>query len=47
MTKYIYKSKKTGKKVYSDTPLKDKDLILVRQIKDGMMKSSEIIKKHL
>lgn len=45
MKKYIYKNKKTGKKIESDTPLLDKNLVLVSQIKDGKMKSAFIIKK--
>jgi hypothetical protein len=45
MKKYTYKNKKTGKKIHSDIPLKDKDLVLVAQIKDGMMRSKEINKK--
>lgn len=45
MKKYIYRNKKTGKKVYSDKPLQDKDLVLVTQIRDGRMKSNEVTQK--
>jgi hypothetical protein len=45
MNKYIYKSKKTGAKVYSDKPLKDPDLKLVREFRDGKIKTNKVIKK--
>ena len=45
MVKYIYKNKKTGKKIYTDIKQTDKDLILVREIRNMAMKSNSIIKK--
>lgn len=45
MKKYTYKNKKTGERVDSDVPLKNKDLVLVTQIRDGKIKSSKVIKK--
>lgn len=43
--KYIYKNKITGKKVYSDVPLNDPDLILVKAVRDTKMKGNEIVQK--
>ncbi|MFA6158892.1 MAG: hypothetical protein WC763_04720 [Candidatus Paceibacterota bacterium] len=43
--KFIYKNKKTGQKVYSDKPLNDKDLVLVKQVRDGRMKGNEVTQK--
>lgn len=40
MKRYTYKSKKTGKVVTSDKPVKDADLVLVSRIADGSMKGS-------
>lgn len=47
MKKYTYKNKTTGKTITSDKPLKDKNLVLVAQIRDGQIKSNDknIIKK--
>lgn len=45
MKKYTYKNIKTGKKVYSEKPLKDPDLVLVTQMRDGMMRAKEINQK--
>lgn len=46
MKKYIYRNKKTGKKIYSDEIIKDnKDLVLVSAVKDMQMKSSNIVQK--
>lgn len=47
MKKYTYKNKITGKKIQSDTPLKDKNLVLVMQTRDGQIKSNDknVIKK--
>jgi len=47
MAKFIYKNKKTGKKVYSNIMLNEPDLILVSQMRDMQIKSndSKIIKK--
>jgi hypothetical protein len=45
MKKYIYKNKKTGKKIYSDKLLDDNNLVLVSQLKDIKMKSGEVITK--
>lgn len=45
MRKYTYKNIKTGKKIFSDIPLKEKDLILVAVIKDVRMKSNEVKQK--
>lgn len=43
MDKYIYKSKKTGKKVASQVPLDNDDLILVSQVRDGKI-NKKIVK---
>ena len=45
MHKYIYKNKKTGAKVYSAKPLNNPDLELVREFRDGKIKSNRVIKK--
>lgn len=47
MYKFIYKNTKTGKKIYSNKKLDDKDLILVTNVRDSHFasKSSRIIKK--
>lgn len=45
MKKYTYKNKKTGKKVFSDKPLKDPELVLIAQVKDGIMRRKEINQK--
>ena len=45
MKKYTYKNLKTGKKIYSDEPLKGKDLLLVASIADIKMKSNNITQK--
>jgi hypothetical protein len=45
MHKYVYKNKKTGAKVYSDKPLCDPHLELVREFRDGKIKSNKVIKK--
>lgn len=45
MKKYTYKRKDNGTKVYSDVPLKDKNLVLVAAIRDGRMKSAEVQQK--
>jgi hypothetical protein len=46
MKKYTYKRKDNGKLVQSDTPLKDKNLKLVTQIRDGKMKAAEVNQKR-
>ena len=43
--KYIYKDKKTGKKVYSNEPLNLNDYVLITSYADTKMKSAEITKK--
>lgn len=43
--RYIYKDKNTGRKVFSDEPLKDKNLTLITMVKDGRMKSYEVYQK--
>jgi hypothetical protein len=43
-TKYIYIDKK-GKKIYSDKKIDDKDLKLVREFRDGKLKSEKVVKK--
>jgi hypothetical protein len=45
MTKFTYINKKTKKKVYSDVPIKDKDLVLLTAFRDTRIKSNETIKK--
>ena len=45
MNKYVYRNKKTGAKVYSDKPLNDPSLELVREFRDGKIKSNKVIKK--
>ena len=42
---FIYRDKKTNKKIKSATPLKDKDLVLVREFRDMKMKTDKISKK--
>ena len=41
MKRYVYKNKK-GRRIYSDVPLKDKNLTLVTMIRDGQMKANKI-----
>lgn len=41
MKKYTYKNKKTGKTIQSDTPLKDKELVLVSAIRDVKIKAGD------
>jgi hypothetical protein len=44
--KYIYKNKITGEKIYSEVKLADVNLILVAQVRNGMIKSGDkVIKK--
>jgi hypothetical protein len=43
--KYVYKDKNTGRKVFSDVPRKDKNLVLVTMVKDGMMRTKEVYNK--
>ncbi|MFW6173527.1 MAG: hypothetical protein ACOC5T_07275 [Elusimicrobiota bacterium] len=43
MYKYVYKNKKTGKRVYSNKKLRNKDLELVRSVRNT--KQKKIIKK--
>ena len=47
MKRYIYKNKKTGRKIESDKPLKDENLVLIMQVRDGQIKSNDknVIKK--
>ena len=45
MKSFTYKNKKTGRTVVSDTPLSLKEYVLVTQVRNGRMKSREIIKK--
>lgn len=45
MNKYVYKNKQTGAKVYSEKPLRDPNLELVREFRDGKIKSNKVIKK--
>jgi len=45
MTNYTYKDKKTGKKVFSDRPIKDPKLVLVCQVRNGQMNSNKTVKK--
>lgn len=41
MRRYVYRDKRTGKKVYSDIPVKHDRLVLVAAVKDGQMKQHE------
>ena len=43
--KYTYRNKETGRRIQSDTPLKDKNLVLVAHIRDGQMKGHNIRQK--
>ena len=45
MYKYIYRNRKTGIKVYSTKPIKNPNLELVSQFRDGKIKTSKVIKK--
>jgi len=45
MFKYIYKNKKTGKKIYSNIKQDNKELLLVRAISNVVLKNSKIVKK--
>jgi len=45
MYKYIYKHKKTGKKIYSNRPLDDDDLELISERKNTKMGSGDILEK--
>jgi hypothetical protein len=42
---FIYRDKKTNKKVKSERPLKSPDLVLIREFKNGMIKSNKVSKK--
>jgi hypothetical protein len=48
MYKYIYISKKNGMKFYFNEKQNDEDLELVREVRDGMMRSEDknIINKN-
>lgn len=43
MEKFVYKNKKTGKKVTSAVPLDNADLILISQVRDGKI-NKKIVK---
>ena len=45
MKKYVYKNKKTGIRIQTDKPLNDKNLVLVSQVKNGMIKSNKVYTK--
>ena len=45
MKRYTYKNRKTGKKVQSDKPLTNADLVLIAQVRDGQMKGKRITQK--
>lgn len=45
MYKYIYENKKTGKKLYTNHKLDKEGFKLMRQTKNGKIKSSGVIKK--
>jgi hypothetical protein len=45
MKKFTYKDIKTGKKVFSDVPIKDENLRLVAQVRDGKMKANKVTQK--
>lgn len=47
MWKFVYKNKKTNKKVYSNQKINDKDFVLVNSVRDISIKSndSKVIKK--
>ena len=45
MKRYTYRNKQTGKRIQWDTPLKDKNLVLVAHIRDGQMKGHNISQK--
>ena len=44
MKRFTYRNKNTGRVVTSDTPLKDKNLVLVSALKDGSMKGSKAVR---
>lgn len=45
MKKYTYKNKKTGQIIQSDERLNEKDFFLVKEIRNGMIKSNNVIQK--
>lgn len=45
MYKFVYKNKKTGKKVYSNKKLDDKNLVIVNETRSINIKNSDVIKK--
>jgi len=45
MNKYTYRNKKTGMKIYSGKPLKNSNLELVSEVRDGKIKTAKVIKK--
>lgn len=45
MKKYHYKDKRNGKRIESDKPLNDENLVLVTAIRDGRMKAHEVRQK--
>lgn len=45
MKKFVYKNKKTGKKIYSNEKIDNKELELVRVFGNTKMPDSKIIKK--
>jgi hypothetical protein len=44
-TQFVYKDRKTGKKIYSDKPLKGDQYILVMQVRNEKIKAKKVIRK--
>jgi len=45
MQKFIYKHKKTGRRVESDKPIDDENLELVTKVSNGMIDNAVVFKK--
>lgn len=47
MKKFVYKNKLTGEKIYADKPMTGKlgDFVLVTEIRNGQMKSRNVVQK--
>ncbi|MEA3464203.1 MAG: hypothetical protein U9R14_03990 [Patescibacteria group bacterium] len=45
MHKFIYRNKKTGRKVYSNEEIKSNSLELIGQVRNGMINKNKVIQK--
>lgn len=42
MKRFVYRDKKTGKRVFSDVRLSGKGFVLISEVRDGQMKGANI-----